>query len=166
MDRLLIGEILKPQGIRGELKIKTFTDFPEDVKKFGTVYIDEKPYKILSFRVGTDGMAYIGLRGIPDRNAAELFRGKKLEGAREDAPELEEGRYYIVDIIGLSCETQGGEFLGTVKDIKNLASDVYTIEKDGKSILFPVVKNVIIDIDLINKKVVIDKKVFDEIAVY
>lgn len=166
MDRLLIGEVLKPQGIRGELKIKTFTDFPEDVKKFGTVYIDEKPYKILSFRVGTDGMAYIGLRGIPDRNAAELFRGKKLEGAREDAPELEEGRYYIVDIIGLSCETQEGEFLGTVKDIKNLASDVYTIEKDGKSILFPVVKNVIIDIDLINKKVVIDKKVFDEIAVY
>jgi 16S rRNA processing protein RimM len=166
MDRLLIGEVLKPQGIRGELKIKTFTDFPEDVKKFGTVYIDEKPYKILSFRVGTDGMAYIGLRGIPDRNAAELFRGKKLEGAREDAPELEEGRYYIVDIIGLSCETQEGEFLGTVKDIKNLASDVYTIEKDGKSILFPVVKNVIIDIDLINKKVVLDKKVFDEIAVY
>lgn len=166
MDRLLIGEVLKPQGIRGELKIKTFTDFPEDVKKFGTVYIEDKPYKILSFRVGTDGMAYIGLRGIPDRNAAELFRGKKLEGAREDAPELEEGRYYIVDIIGLSCETQDGEFLGTVKDIKNLSSDVYTIEKDGKSILFPVVKNVIIDIDLQNKKVVIDKSVFEEIAVY
>lgn len=166
MDRLLIGEVLKPQGIRGELKIKTFTDFPEDVKKFGTVYVDEKPYKILSFRVGTDGMAYIGLRGIPDRNAAELFRGKKLEGAREDAPELEEGRYYIVDIIGLSCETQEGEFLGTVKDIKNLASDVYTIEKDGKSILFPVVKNVIIDIDLQNKKVILDKSVFDEIAVF
>lgn len=166
MDRLLIGEVLKPQGIRGELKIKTFTDQPEDVKKFGTVYVDGKPYKILSFRVGTDGMAYIGLRGIPDRNAAELFRGKKLEGAREDAPELEEGRYYIVDIIGLSCETEEGEFLGTVTDIKNLASDVYTIEKDGKSILFPVVKNVIVDIDLQNKKVVVDKSVFEEIAVY
>ena len=46
MERLTIGEVLKPQGIRGELKIKTFTDFPEDVKAFGTVYIDEKPYKI------------------------------------------------------------------------------------------------------------------------
>ena len=42
MERLTIGEVLKPQGIRGELKIKTFTDFPEDVKAFGTVYIDEK----------------------------------------------------------------------------------------------------------------------------
>ena len=165
MDRLLLGEVLKPQGIRGELKVKTYTDEPGDVKKFGTVYIDDVPYKILSFRVGPDGAAYMGLRGIPDRNAAELFRGKKVEGDRADAPELEEGRYYIVDIIGLPCETESGEFLGTVKDIKNLASDVYTIEKDGKNILFPVVKGVIKDIDLVNKKVVIVKAIFDEIAV-
>ena len=166
MERLLIGEVLKPQGIRGELKVKTFTDTPEDVKKFGTVYIDNVAYKILSFRVGPDGAAYLGLRGIPDRNAAELFRGKKLEGDREDAPELEEGRFYIVDVIGLSCETENGEFLGTVTDIVNLASDVYTIEKAGKKILFPVVKGVIKDIDLVNKKVVVDKAVFDEVAVY
>ena len=69
MERLIIGEVLKPQGIRGELKIKTFTDYPEDVKAFKTVYIDDTPYKILSFRVGNDGAAFIGLRGIPDRNA-------------------------------------------------------------------------------------------------
>ena len=48
MDRLVVGEVLKPQGIRGELKVKTFTDAPEDVKAFGTVYIDNVPYKILS----------------------------------------------------------------------------------------------------------------------
>ncbi len=165
MERLTIGEVLKPQGIRGELKVKTFTDAPEDVKGFGTVYIDDTPYKILSFRVGVDGMAYMGLRGIPDRNAAELFRGKKMEGAREDAPELPEGRYYIVDVLGLVCETEEGEVLGVVKDISNLSSDVYTIEKDGKRILFPVVKNVIVKIDIPNGKVVVNKSVFDEIAV-
>ena len=166
MDRLIIGEVLKPQGIRGELKIKTFTDYPEDVKAFKTVYIDDTPYKILSFRVGTDGAAYIGLRGIPDRNAAELFRGKKLEGERDDAPELEEGQYYIVDIIGLSCETENGETLGTIVDVQNLASDVYTIEKAGKRILFPAVKGVVRQVDLQNKKLIVDKKIFDEIAVY
>lgn len=166
MERLVIGEVLKPQGIRGELKVKTFTDTPEDVKAFGTVYIDDKPYKILSFRVGNDGAAYLGLRGIPDRNAAELFRGKTLEGAREDAPELEEGRYYIVDVIGLSCETEEGEMLGTVTDIRNLSSDVYTIENAGKSILFPAVKGVIVKVDLDNKKLIVKKSVFDEIAVY
>ena len=165
MDRLVIGEVLKPQGIRGELKVKTYTDAPEDVKAFGTVYIEDKPYKILSFRVGNDGAAYMGLRGIPDRNAAELFRGKKLEGDRDDAPELEEGQFYIVDVIGLSCETEEGEVLGIVKDVKNLSSDVYTIEKAGKQILFPAVKGVVKKVDLENQKLIVDKKIFDEIAV-
>ena len=148
MERLTIGEVLKPQGIRGELKIKTFTDFPEDVKAFKTVYIDDTPYKILSFRVGTDGAAYVGLRGIPDRNAAELFRGKKIEGAREDAPALNEG-----------------EFLGVVKDVTNLSSDIYTLEKDGKNILFPAVNGVVVKVDLENKKLIVNKTKFDEIAV-
>lgn len=165
MKRLVLAEVLKPQGIRGELKIKTFTDTPEIVKQFGTVYIDDTPYKILSFRVGNDGAAYVGLRGIPDRNAAELFRGKLLEGNREDGPELEEGQFYIVDVIGLACETEEGEFLGNVVDIKNLSSDVYTIEKAGKRILFPAVKGVIKRIDLENQKVIIVKSVFDEISV-
>lgn len=166
MERLVIGEVLKPQGIRGELKIKTYTDFPEDVKAFGKVYIDGKEYKILSFRVGNDGAAYVGLRGIPDRNAAELFRGKKLEGDREDAPELADGQYYIVDILGCACETEEGEFLGTLKDVANLSSDVYTLEKDGKDILFPVVKGVIVKVDLAEKKIIVNKAKFDEIAVY
>lgn len=165
MKRLVLAEVLKPQGIRGELKIKTFTDTPEIVKQFGMVYIDDTPYKILSFRVGNDGAAYVGLRGIPDRNAAELFRGKLLEGNREDGPELEEGQFYIVDVIGLACETEEGEFLGNVVDIKNLSSDVYTIEKAGKRILFPAVKGVIKRIDLENQKVIIVKSIFDEISV-
>lgn len=166
MKRLLIGEVLKPQGIRGELKVKAFTDFPEDIKAFGTVYIENLPYKILSFRVGSDGAAYIGLRGIPDRNAAELFRGKKIEGNREDAPELNEGQYYIIDILGLRCETEEGELLGTVKNITNLATDVYTLEKDGKEILFPAVKGVVLSVDIANGKITVDKKRFAEVAVY
>ena len=166
MERLIIGEVLKPQGIRGELKIKTFTDYPEDVKAFKTVYIDGIAYKILSFRVGNDGAAYVGLRGVPDRNAAELMRGKKLEGEREDGPQLEEGQYYVVDIIGLSCETQEGETLGKVVDISHFASDVYTIEKAGKRILFPAVKGVVKRVDLENQKLIVDKNIFDEIAVY
>ena len=165
MKRLIIAEVLKPQGIRGELKIKTFTDTPDIVTQFKTVYIDDTPYKILSFRVGNDGAAYVGLRGIPDRNAAELFRGKLLEGNREDGPDLEEGQFYIVDVIGLACETEEGEFLGNVVDIRNLSSDVYTIEKAGKRILFPAVKGVIKRIDLQAQKVIVVKSIFDEIAV-
>ena len=146
--------------------MKTFTDAPENVKAFKTVYIDGNPYKILSFRVGNDGAAYLGLRGVPDRNAAELLRGKTIEGEREDAPALEEGQYYIVDILGLLCETEEGEALGTVTDISNFSSDIYTIEKAGKKILFPAVKGVVKRVVLENKKLIVYKKIFDEIAVY
>ena len=166
MERLVIAEVLKPQGIRGEVKIKTYTDFPEDVKAFGTVYIGGTAYKILSFRIGEGGFAYLGLRGVPDRNAAELLRGKKIEGDRQDSPELEEGRYYIVDILGLSVETEDGEFLGKVKDIAPLSSEVYTLEKDGKEILFPAIKGVVKQVDIENGRLTVDKKRFDEVAVY
>lgn len=110
MDRLTIGEVLKPQGIRGELKIKTFTDTPQDFSAFGRVFIGGTEYRILSFRVGEGGFAYLGLRGVPDRNAAELLRGKKIEGDREDAPALEEGRYYIVDILAWTPSRRRGNF--------------------------------------------------------
>ena len=165
MDRLIIGEVLKPQGIRGELKVKAFTDSPADIKEFKTVYMDGEPYKILSFRVDGNGAVYLGLRGIPDRNAAELYRGKKIEGERDDAPALEEGQYYIIDILGLSCVTQDGEVLGTVKNIVNLSSDVYTIEKNGKEILFPAVNGVIVQVDIAGGKIVVDKEKFAQLAV-
>ena len=165
MARLIIAQVLKPQGIRGELKIKTFTDAPENVKAFKTLYLDNTPYKILSFRVGNDGAAYVGLRGIPDRNTAEEMRGKFVEGEREDAPPLKEGQFYIVDVIGLSCETEEGEQLGIVTDISNLSADIYTIEKAGKKILFPAVKSVIKKVDLENKKLIVDKQIFNQIAV-
>ena len=166
MERLVIGEVLKPQGIRGEIKVKTYTDSPEDVKKFGSVYIDGVAYKILSFRVDGNGAAYLGLRGVPDRNAAELLRGKKVEGDREDAPALEEGQYYIIDMIGLSCFDSEGAFLGKVKHIATLSSDIYTLEKDGKEILFPAVNGVIVKVDVVGGKIIVDKKKFDQIAVY
>ena len=165
MERLVIGEVLKPQGIRGEIKVKTFTDSPEDVNKFGSVYIDGTAYKILSFRVDGNGAAYLGLRGVPDRNAAELLRGKKLEGDREDAPALEEGQYYIVDMIGLSCFDSEGAFLGKVKHIATLSSDIYTLEKEGKEILFPAVKGVVVKVDIAGGVMTVDKKRFEEVAV-
>ena len=62
--------------------------------------------------------------------------------------------------------SEEGEELGVVTDVRNLSSDVYTIEKAGKSILFPAVKGVIVKVDLDEKKLIVNKAVFDEIAVY
>lgn len=86
---------------------------------------------MLSFRTGESGFAYLGLRGVPDRNAAELLRGKEVEAERDDAPPLDEGTYYIVDLIGCEVSDESGKVYGTLTDVTSLASDVYTVS-DGK----------------------------------
>ncbi len=161
---LLVGEILKPQGIRGEVKVKPFTDTAEEFRAYKRVFLDGTEYKVLSVRVG-DGAVYLGLKGVPDRNTAELLRGKQVIVLREDAPEPEEGRYYIVDLLGSELVTEEGEPLGILTDIQQAASDIYTLEKDGKEILFPAVKGVITQIDLEAKKITVNKKRFKEVAV-
>ena len=155
-ENLIVGTILKPQGIRGELKVKPYTDSPEDFKEFKNLYLDGEKRRVLSVRVG-DGMVFLGLSGVPDRNAAELLRGKNLELDRDEAPEPEEGRYYIVDLLGLAVVTEEGEEIGTLTDIRQAASDIYTVQKDGKDILFPAVSGVVKEVDLEGGRIVVDK---------
>ena len=164
MSELLVGEVLKPQGIRGEIKVKPFTDSAEDFKEFKRIFLDGEEYKILSVRAGA-GEVYLVLRGVPDRNAAELLRGKKITVPREEAPEPEEGRYYIADLLESDVLTEAGEKIGVLIDIRQAATDIYTVQSGEKEILFPAVKGVITRIDVANKQITVDKKRFDEVAV-
>lgn len=165
MARLVIGEVLKPQGIRGEIKIKTYTDENTAVKNFRRVFIGGEEYKVLSFRTGESGFAFLGLRGVPDRNAAELLRGKEVEAERDDAPPLDEGTYYIVDLIGCEVSDESGKVYGTLTDVTSLASDVYTVSDGKEELRFPAVRGVIKSVDTQNKKIVADGKILEEICV-
>lgn len=163
-EKLLIGTVLKPQGIRGEVKIKYYTDAPEDVKKFGRVFIDGEERRILSFR--TDGEAvYLGLYGIADRNEAELLRGKEVYAARADAPAPAAGTYYIVDLLGCKVFTQTGREIGELVKITPAATDVYTVRQGEKEILFPAVKGLFTEISPEDHRIVVDETRFNEVAV-
>ena len=165
MEKMLtIGTILKPQGIRGEVKVKPYTDFAEDFRDIKRIFLDGQEMKVLSVRVGA-GAVFLGLKGVPDRHAAELLRGKDVVIPREEAPDPGEGRYYIADLLGCELVTEEGEMLGTLKDIRQAATDVYTLERGGKEILFPAVKGVITELDIENKKITVNKKRFEEVAV-
>lgn len=161
---LIVGKIVKPQGIRGEVKVLPYTDGAETFNSLKRVFIDGAEYKILNVRTG-DGAAYLVLRGVPDRNAAELLRNKELTLPRAEAPEPEEGSYYVADLLGSKIVTETGRELGTLKDVRRAATDVYAIEKDGKEILFPVAKGVVILVDVENKKITVSEKRFEEVAV-
>ena len=83
----------------------------------------------------------------------------------EEAPEPEEGSYYIVDLLGSTVATQEGKVLGVLKDIRQAATDVYTIEREGKEILFPAAKGVILSVDVKAARIVVDGARFAEVSV-
>ncbi len=161
---LVIGKILKPQGIRGEVKVFPYTDGAEDICKLKRVFIDGAEYKILNARAG-DGMAYLSLRGVPDRNAAELLRDKELTLPREEAPEPEEGSYYVADLLGSEIVTDTGKTLGTLKEIRQAATDIYTLETPTGEVLFPAADGVVLSVDVKNKKITVSERRFGEVAV-
>ena len=162
-QKISIGSVLKPQGIRGEVKVKVFLDSAEELKSFKRVFIGGEEYAVMSVRAQGE-FAYTVLRGIADRNAAELLRGKSIEVARGEAPALPEGRYYIVDLIGCEVLTERGVLIGEVTDVTPAKTDVYTISKNGKETVFAAADGVITDVDVAAKKITVNSKRFKEVS--
>ena len=122
---------------------------------------------MLKASVAADAV-YVCLSGVADRNAAELFRGKFLEIDREDAVALEEGRYFVADVLGCAAVTETGKPIGVVADIESKSyADVYTLKTaDGKRVVFPLLKDVLKEIDVDKRRVVLYEKRFSEVALY
>ena len=163
-DKLTVATVLKPQGIRGEIKVKALTDCAEDLKAFKKLMIGGVEYAVLSVRAQGE-FAYLSLKGIADRNAAELLRGLEVEVLRDDAPELPEGRYYIADLIGCEVCDERGARIGEVTDVTPAKTDVYTVVSDGKKdIVFAAADGVITDVDLGARKITVNGKRFKEVS--
>ncbi len=161
-ETIVIGEILKPQGVRGEVKVKPLLDDAADMRHFKKVYIGGKEYKVLSCRADAQA-AYLALSGVADRDAAELLRGKQIEALRADAPALEEGRYYIVDIVGCDVIADSGERLGQIADVIPAHTDIYVLHNGEKEGMFPAADGVILEVDTESKIITVDKKRFFEV---
>ena len=163
-EKITVAIVLKPQGIRGEIKVKAMTDSAEDLTAFKSVLIDGVAYSVLSVRAQGE-FAYLGLKGIADRNAAELLRGKNIQVERADMPDLPDGTYYIGDLIGCLVVNERGDILGTVEDVTPAKTDIFTLKKDDKTIMFPAADGVISEVDEENKKITVNTKRFKEVSI-
>ncbi len=139
---LEIGEIVTTHGIMGEVKIYPWCDEPEFLCALPRLYLAEgaNPCKIESARPHKN-MCLVQFEGVSDMDAARKLVGKTVWAARVDMP-LEEGRYFVQDILG--CEVRDadtGVVYGKVTNISHpAANDVYTIRNDaGQEFLFPAV---------------------------
>lgn len=163
-EKLNVAAVLKPQGIRGEIKIKVFLDDAEDFKSFKRIFVGGEEYTVLSVRTQGD-FAFVALKGIADRNAAELLRGKDIDVLRSDCPPLPEGRYYIADLLGCEVFYTSGEKIGEVKEVFPAATDVYVLSTASGELSFAAADGVIDEVDVQAKKITVNKKRFKEVSV-
>ena len=155
MDYFNIGKIIGAFGIKGEIKIYPSTD---DIRRFDLLdelilelngsIIKKKITKIRYHK----GLVLASLDGIDDIDAVLRLKSATVLIERENALPLSNDEYYIADLIGLNVHTTSGEILGTLDDcIKTGANDVYVVDKSGKNILIPAIKQCIKKVDISNK---------------
>jgi 16S rRNA processing protein RimM len=136
LKRIALAAVAGAHGVKGELRLKLFTDSIENLKRHDSVYVGGAEHKLESVRPGPTG-AVARISAISDRSAAEALRGSLVEVDRSALPPLEEGEYYHADLIGLACFDGEGNEVGRVAAVENYgAGDLLEVQfADGKSSL-------------------------------
>ena len=153
---ITIGEIIAPWGIKGKLKVKAVTDFPQRFTPSSKIYINRQPMTINS-TAWHKGKAIIKLNTIDSIEAAQRLQGQPIEIHHSQVYPLPEGQYYHFQLIGLEVWTTQGELLGTVTEILTADSnDNYVVRGAKGEILIPAIEDVIKSIDLNKGYIVIE----------
>lgn len=160
-DFILIGKVLKPHGIKGDLRVRYFNPDPLFILNYKRLFLKDtrrgifRPFDVEGVEVRQREII-LRLRGIGDRDAAERWSGSLIYVSREDLPPLEEGEYYWEDILGLQVYTVEGEYLGEVANILPTGgTDVYEVRGPKGEVLLPAVEGVIREIDLEGGRMVV-----------
>ncbi len=157
---LRVGVITSTHGIKGEVKVFPTTDDVKRFEKIKEVLLDAGS-QTASLEIQNikyfKNLAIIKFKGIENIDDAQKYKGKDLYVTRDNAVELDEGEYFIADLLGLTVITEEGEILGELKDVLQTgANDVYIIKSQtNKELLIPAIKDCIRAIDLKNKTMTI-----------
>ena len=155
-----IGQIVKTQGLKGEVRVYSTTD---DIYRFddlNTFYIGKDfntEYKVERVRY-KGNLVIMKIKGIDTVEMAEKLRNKNVYVSREESRDLEEDEFFIADMIGIKVYTVNDEYVGTLDDVLQYsANDVYVIKgEDDKKYLIPAVMKFVPEIDIEEGKMIID----------
>ena len=156
---ICVARIGAAHGVRGAVKLWTFTEDPLAVKRYGPLLTKDgtRQYEVATAREAK-GHLVATLKGIATREEAERLNGLELYIAREKLPETDEDEFYHADLIGLAAVTAGNEPLGRVIAIHNFgAGDIIEIAPPhGPTLLLPFTNAVVPSVDLAGGRVVIE----------
>ena len=169
-EYLAIGEVLKPQGVRGDVKVRPITC---DIFRFEDLeevyFLKNDQYEKIGVslvRMDEDAV-YLHFDGISDRNAAETIRGFLLYVDRAHAVELEEDENFIVDLIGLKgVDDEGNEYGKLVDVMQPGGNDVYVFNGPLGEVLVPALKIVVLEVNVEEKRILLDAQKLSEVAVF
>ena len=154
---ILVATITGAHGIKGEVKLRSFTDKPEDVAAYGPLYDETGRRFEVSVRARAKGAVVAAIKGVTDRNAAEDLRGTKLYMPRAALPEPAADEFYYADLIGLRAELADGTSLGTVTGVANFgAGDVIEIAGGKRTLDLPFTAEIVRDVDIAGERIVIE----------
>ncbi|NLW07000.1 MAG: ribosome maturation factor RimM [Clostridia bacterium] len=160
-ERIVVGRIAAPHGIRGELKVIPLTDFPQRFRPGTRLFIQQGektiPTKVTRAR-HTGSHIILKLAEINDANQAEAVQGAVLQVEPWEVEPLPEGHYYHFQLIGSQVFTVAKDYLGNLTDILTTgANDVYVVRnEDGREILIPALKSVVRRVDLAKKELYVE----------
>lgn len=152
MANFTVGKIINMHGIKGELKVYPDCDDPERFSEFEYVLIKGEKYEVESARIHK-GCVLLKVKGIDSINDGERLKNEIVEIPEEFAQDLNEGEYFIRDIIDSKVYTDNGDYLGIVTDVLFTASnDVFVVKtEDNKEVLLPNISECILDVDTESK---------------
>jgi 16S rRNA processing protein RimM len=151
MDRdVLLAAVIGAHGLKGEVRVKTFTEAPENLGAYGPLHApDGRTFTVEAVRAAEKGEAVVAFREVADRNAAEALKGAELYVTRAVLPAAGEGEFYHADLVGLAAEDKEGRRIGRIAAVHNFgAGDVLVIAGDGgEEILLAFTKENVPDIE-------------------
>lgn len=157
--RILVGIVGAAQGVRGEVRVKSFTGDPRAIGDYGALATEagDRSFDILAVRPLKDDMVVVRFAGVADRDAAAALTNTRLYIDRAMLPPPEEDEFYQIDLIGLAAETEDGHPLGRVVGIENYgAGDLLEIAPDtGESLLVPFTKAFVPTLDFDKRRAVV-----------
>ncbi|MFY9588406.1 MAG: ribosome maturation factor RimM [Actinomycetota bacterium] len=158
--RLVVGRIVKPHGLRGEMVVEVLSDAPERFAPGGRIDAGDPDgaRRTLTVRATRNdrGRSLVTFEEVTDRDAAEALRGALLSIAREDAVPLEDGMYYEWQLEGLTVADEDGRTVGTfVRVLEGGGGDLWVVDTGEKEVLVPAVEEFVRRVDLEGGRIVL-----------